>query len=88
MMGQSSAKYFPWPTPYGTSPANNVVSQAQAAPQAPPTNFLPLNPAAPQTPAQPQQQNPVLNQFGTGGVDRMNPYAIGGLQRGRFFYDT
>jgi hypothetical protein len=50
-MGQQPAKYFPWPTPYGQSPDSNVLNQAQAAPQAPLNNFLPLNPASPTTPS-------------------------------------
>jgi len=53
-MGMTPAKTFPFPTAYGASPDSNVLAQAKAAPQAPPTNFSPLNPQA--VPQQPQAQ--------------------------------
>lgn len=55
-MGQTPAKMFGPPVPYGSSPDSNVLMQAQAAPLAPQQTFLPLNP---QQPAQ-SQGNPIL----------------------------
>jgi hypothetical protein len=62
-MGQTPAKAFPWPTPYGQSPDSNVLNQAIAPPQAPQNNFLPLNPAS----AGPSPLNPVSSPSGGQG---------------------
>lgn len=64
-MGQTPAKFFPWPQPYGQNPDSNVLAQAKAAPLAPQQNFLPLNQPDPSAQAQPQQPAP-QNQLGLG----------------------
>jgi hypothetical protein len=46
-MGANPAKFFPWPTPYGQSPDANILSQAQAPPQAPTPQPVPPTPAPP-----------------------------------------
>jgi len=72
-MGQTPAKFFPWPTPFGQSPDSNVVSQAQAPPQAPLNNFLPLNPPEPAAALKP----PARPGGGSLGIGRVQPRRTG-----------
>lgn len=57
-MGQTPAKFFALPTPYGNSPDMGTLAQAKAASPAPLNNFLPLNPQdSSQNQPQPQDQS-------------------------------
>lgn len=68
-MGQTPAKMFAPPLPYGQSPGSSVLSQAQAAQPAPQQNFLPLGG---QPPTQTAQATPAQMPMLQGGGIKPN----------------
>lgn len=86
-MGQTPAKFFPQPTPYGDSPNIGVLTQAQAAQPAPLNNFLPLTGSTQAQQPAPTNSQTQKNQLGILGVNQYrNTNTFGGYGGPTPFY--